>query len=62
MIVYTINGFVTRKKLDEISHRGYFMVYADTTEVIIYWKPKPDFLIHISHHVWYDEYESRHYI
>ena len=29
---------VTRKKLDDRSHCGYFMGYAATTGVIIYWK------------------------
>ena len=57
--VYIINGRPTRKKLDDISHRGYFMVYADTTGVIIYWKPDQPFIIHRVHHVWFHEYNSR---
>ena len=35
--VYIINGSVTIKKLDDISHRGYFMGYEATTWFIIYW-------------------------
>ena len=34
------------------------MRYADTTGVIIYWNPDYTFLIHISHHVWFNEYNS----
>ena len=34
--VYIINGRATRKKIDDRSHRGYFMAYADNTGVIIY--------------------------
>ena len=37
--VYIINRRDTRKKLDDRSHRGYFMGYAATTGVIIFWKP-----------------------
>ena len=33
--VYIMNGRATRKKLDDRSHRGYFMGYAATTGVII---------------------------
>ena len=33
--VYIINGHATRKKLDNRSHWGYFMVYAATTGVIL---------------------------
>ena len=32
------------------------MGYAATTGVIIYWNPDQPFVIHISHHVWFDEY------
>ena len=35
------------------------MVYASTTGVILYWKPYQPFIIHKSHHVWFDEYNSR---
>ena len=38
------------------------MVYAETTLVILYWKLDQTFIIHISHHVWFDEYNSRLYI
>ena len=59
VIVPIINGHVTRNKLGDIPHHGYFMGYADTTGVIIYWKPYQPFVIHRSHHVWFDEYNSR---
>ena len=58
MRVYIINGRATRKKLDDRSHRGYFMGYAATTGVIIYWKLDQNFIIHRAHHVWFDEYNS----
>ena len=58
MRVYIINGRSTRKKLDDRSHRGYFMGYAATTGVILYWKPDQPFIIHRAHHVWFDEYNS----
>ena len=32
------------------------MVYAATTLVIIYWNPYQPFVIHISHHVLFNEY------
>ena len=62
MRVYIINGRAARKKLDEISHRGYFMRYAATTGVILYWKPDQPFFIHRAHHVWFDEYNFRLFI
>ena len=62
MRVYIINGRATRKKLDDRSHRGYFMGYAATTRVILYWKPDKPFVIHRANHVWFDEYNSRLYI
>ena len=34
------------------------MVYAATTGNIIYWRPDQSFIIHRSHHVWSDEYNS----
>ena len=34
------------------------MGYADTTQVILYWNPDQPFVIHIDHHVWFDEYNS----
>ena len=49
-----INGRATRNKLDDRSHRGYFMEYAATTGVILYWKPDQPFIIHRAHHVWFD--------
>ena len=36
----------------------YFMGYAATTGVIIYWKPDQPFIIHRAHHVWFNEYNS----
>ena len=38
------------------------MGYLATTGVIIYLKPDHHFVIHISHHAWFDEYNSRLYI
>ena len=55
---YIINGRDTRKKLDDRLYRGYFTGYAATTVVMIYWKPDQPFIIHRSHHVWFDEYCS----
>ena len=52
--VYIINGLAIRKKLDDRSHWGYFMGYADTTGVIIYWKPDQTFVIYRFRHVWFD--------
>ena len=52
--VCIINGRDARKKLDDISHWGYFMGYAATTGVIIYWKPDQSIIIHRAHHVWFD--------
>ena len=54
-----INGRVIRKKIGDISHRGNFMGYVYTTGVILYWSPYQPFSIHIYHHVWFDEYNSR---
>ena len=45
-------------KLDDISHWGYFMIYAATTGFIIYWKPDKPFVIQRAHHNWFDEYNS----
>ena len=36
--VYIINGHVTRKKIGDRSHCGYFIGYVATTGVILYWK------------------------
>ena len=35
------------------------MIYLATTGVIIFWKLDQPFIIHISHYVWFDEYNSR---
>ena len=59
---YIINGRVTTKKIDYISYQGYLMGYEATTGVFIYWNLDQYFDIHISHHVWFDEYNSRIYI
>ena len=59
MGVYIINGRATRNKLDDRLHQGYFMVYADTKGVILYWKPDQPFIIHRTHHVWFDGFNSR---
>ena len=53
---YIINGHVTRNNIDYRSHCAYFMGYATTAGVIIYWKSDHPFSIHISHHYWFDEY------
>ena len=58
MRVYIINERATRKKLDDISHRGYFMGYVAPTGVILYWRPYQPSFIHRDHHVWFDEYNS----
>ena len=34
------------------------MGYAATTLIILYWKPDQPVLIHRSHHVWFDEFNS----
>ena len=53
-----MNGRAAIKKLDYRSHWGYFMGYAATTGVILYWKPDQPFIIHRYHHVWFIEYNS----
>ena len=53
--VYIINGRVTRKNIDDISHHGYLMGYSPTTVVILYWNIDQTFLIHRYHHDWFDE-------
>ena len=35
------------------------MGYADATGVILYWNPDRTFVVHRTHHVWFDEYNSR---
>ena len=59
MVVYIINGRVTRKNLDDRPHHGYFMGYAATTGVIIYWNTDQPFVIHGSHHFWFGQYNYR---
>ena len=51
-----MNRLVTRNNLGNRSHQGYFMGYAVTTRVIIYWKPYCNFVIYRDHQVWFDEY------
>ena len=53
--VYIMNGIVTRKKLDNRSNIAYFVAYATTTGVILYWKPNQMFYIHIAYHAWFVE-------
>ena len=59
--VYIINRRATRKKIDDMLHLGYFMGYADTMGVILYWNLDQTFVIHRYHHVWFDEYNYRLY-
>ena len=59
---YIINGCVTINNMDYISYRVYFVGYVATTVVIIYWNIDQHFVIHIYHHVWFDEYNSCIYI
>ena len=56
MRLYIINWSVKINKLDDRSHLSYFMGYAATTGVIIYWNPYQPFIILGAHHVWFDEY------
>ena len=56
---YIINGRTTRKKLDNISPRGYFMGYEAIKGVILYWKPDHPFIINRAHHFWFDKYNYR---
>ena len=56
---YIINGSATKNNLDDRSHRGYFMGYANDIGVIIYWKLDQPFFTHRSHTVWFDEYNFR---
>ena len=51
--------YVFKNDLDDRSHCGYFVVYSDTTGVIIYWKLYQSFVIHRSNYVWSDEYNYR---
>ena len=53
------NACVTIKKLDDILYRGYLMGYAATTGFIIYYNQYQPFVIHRTHHVWFDEYNYR---
>ena len=53
---YIVNGDVTRNKINYRSHSGYFMGYTATIGVILYWNPNQTFVVHRSHHVWFDEY------
>ena len=56
LIVYIINGRVTRNNFDDRSHRCYCMGYETTTGVIIYWNTDQHFIIQRAHHIWFDEY------
>ena len=35
------------------------MGYEDPKVVILYWNPYKPFVIHIAHHVWFDQYNYR---
>ena len=59
VIISIIDGRVTRKNVDGRSHHGYFIVYASTAVVILYWKPDHPFVMHISHQDYFDEYNYR---
>ena len=59
MRVYIINERVIINNLDDISHCGYFMVYAANTGIILSSNIDQPFVIHISRRVWFDEYNSR---
>ena len=59
MVVYIINGHVTRNNIDDRPYHGYFVIYASTTVFIIYWNPDQPFVVHTACHVWFDEYYSR---
>ena len=48
-----------KEDIDHISHHGYFMGYAATIVVIIYWNPGRNIIIHRAYYVWFDEYNSR---
>ena len=58
MIVYITNGRVTRNQVDDRSYHGYFMGYAASTVVILYWNPYQPFIICRAHNVWFDKYNS----
>ena len=53
-----MNGRATIKKLDDRSHRCYFMVYTATTGLIFYLKLDHPFVIHRAHHVYFYEFNS----
>ena len=62
MWVYIINGRVTRNKIDDRSHLGYFMGCAATAWVISYWNTYQTSVTHRSHHFWFYEYNYLLYI
>ena len=62
MRVYIINEHVTRKKLNDRTHYGYFMGYADTTGVILYWNCDHTFSIHRYHNDQFSDCNSNLYI
>ena len=55
---YITNRNIARNNLDDISHHGYSMGYADTTVFILYWNPDHTFSIHIPNHDWFGEYNN----
>ena len=54
--VFIINGRVKINHIDYRSYCRYFVGYAATTLVILYWNIYQPFSIHRSHHVLFDEY------
>ena len=56
---YIINRIITINNLDDRSHHIYFILYAATIGVIVYWNPYQPLFIHWAHHVWFDKYNYR---
>ena len=56
LVVYIINGRVTRNNTNNISYLNYFVGYAATTGCMLYWKTDHIFYIYIANHAWFDEY------
>ena len=54
MHVYIINTDVTRQKLDQRTFLGYYLKYASTTRVVVYYNPTTK-KIGRSSHVYFDE-------
>ena len=52
------NGCVTRNNIDDRSHRVYFMGYAATKGVFLYFNQDQPFVVRRYHNVWFDQYNS----